>query len=98
MKRHRVHPGYLGERRLQARHQLERALRQMCRRQRMQSGKAGKRRHLVVEHRIILHRARAERIELERLPEVELREAQKMTHHLLLAEFGKTAYVVAAKP
>ena len=97
MERHGVHPGYLGERRLQPRHQFERARGQMRRGHRMQRGKAGERRHLVVEHGIVLHRARAERIELERLPEVELREAQKMAHHLRLAEFRKPGDVVAAK-
>ena len=55
----------------------------------MQRAQAGQRRQLVVDHRVVLHRARAERIELQRLREVELRQAQEMAHHLRFAEFGK---------
>ena len=76
---------------------LERTLRAAVVDERMEVGETGERGDRFVELRVIFHRARTERIELERLPEVELRETQKMTHHLRLAQFRKAGDVVAAK-
>ena len=97
MQRHGVHAGDLGERGFHSRDQFERALRQMRRRRGMESRKAGQSRQLVVHDRVVLHRARAERVELERLGEVELGEAQKMPQHLRLAELGEAGEILAAK-
>src|SRR6266849_5218019 len=96
MERYRVHPGNLGERRLHPSHQFERTLCEMRRGTRMERRETGHRRHLVVEHRVVLHRARAERVELQRLPEVKLRQSEKMTQRLRLAQFGKSLDILAA--
>src|SRR6266849_7705402 len=96
MEGYSVHPGNLGERRLHPGHQFERTLCEMRRSTRMERRETGHRRHLVVEHWVVLHGARAERVELQRLPEVELRQSEKMTQRLRLAQFGKTLDIVAA--
>src|ERR1700722_493317 len=64
---------------------------------RMETGEAGQRGHLVVEDRVVLHGARAERIELQRLAEIQLREAQKMAQDLRLAEFRKALDGIATQ-
>src|SRR6266851_8593213 len=96
MERYGVHPGNLGKRRLHPGHQFERTLCEMRRGTRMERRETGHRRHLVVEHWVVLHGARAERVELQRLPEVELRQSEKMTQRLRLAQFGKTLDILAA--
>jgi len=67
-----VHPAHLGEHALELDHQLERALRRRGGRQRMERREAGEASHLLVQHRIVLHGARAERIEVRRRAEVPL--------------------------
>src|SRR5208337_1445685 len=84
-------------RRFHPRENFERALGKMRRGRGMQRRQPRKRRQLVVYHGVVLHRARSKRIELERLREVELRQADEMPEHLRLAEFGKARKLLAAK-
>ncbi len=63
----------------------------------MQSGEAGQPRAFVVQHRVVLHGTGAERIELQRLGEVELRQPQEMAQHLRLAHLGHPGQAVAAQ-
>ncbi len=97
MQRHGVHAGDFRERRFEPRHQFERALAQMRGRARMKLREACQRCNLVVQHRIVLHRARTERVEVRGLRKVELREPDKMANHLRLADFGKARQIVAAQ-
>src|SRR5208282_4547379 len=85
------------ERRFHPRGQFESALGKMRRGRGMQRRKPRKCRQLVVYDRVVLHRARSKRIELERLRKVELRQTQEMPDHLRLAEFGKARKILAAK-
>ncbi len=69
--------------------QLERALHRRDRLQRMEVGEAGQPRHLLVEPRIVLHRARAERVEAAVDRVVLLRQPGEVAHDLRLAEAGQ---------
>ena len=60
-----------------------------CGLQRMQIGKAGQPRQLLVEPRVVLHRARAERVEAAVDRVVLLRQPGEMPHDLRLAEPGQ---------
>ena len=75
-------PGYLAERVLEAPHQLERALGVLGILERVQAGVARQRRQPLVQLRVVLHRARAERVEA--LVEVEVlgRERRVVAHDL----------------
>src|SRR5271166_859666 len=57
MERDRVHTRNLGQRGLELPHQAKRALRQMIRRMRMELSESLEAGHLVVDDRIVLHRA-----------------------------------------
>ena len=64
--------------------------------ERMQLGEAGQPRDLLVDHRVVLHRARAERVEGRRRAVVPLRQAQEVAQHLELADLGQAVEVVLA--
>ncbi len=76
--------GDLRERSLQAPHQLERALRAGGVLQRVQSRVSGQRRGALVQARVVLHRARAERVEARVEVEVALGDAHVVAHDLRL--------------
>ena len=70
--------------------QFERALHRALRLQRMEVGEAGQPRHLLVEPRVVLHRARAERVEAAVDRVILLRQAREMPDDLRLAEARQT--------
>ena len=78
--------------------ELERALYRCLGLQRVQIGKAGQPRHLFVEARVVLHRARAERIEAAVDRVVFLREPGEVADHLRLAEAGQADRPLPLKP
>ncbi len=79
----------LGERPLQVPHQLERALRALGVLQRVQPRMAGERRRALVQARVVLHRARAERVEARVEIEVALGQAHVVAHDLRLGDLGQ---------
>ena len=81
--------GDLGQRALEAPHQLERALRVLGVLQRVQPRVAGQRRDPLVQLRVVLHRARAERVEAGVEVEVLLRERVVVAHDLGLGDLGQ---------
>ena len=87
LERDGVHPGDLGEVPRQLVHELERTLRQGLGRQRMDLGEAGQPRHVLVELRVVLHRARAERIEVRVESVVQPRQARVMADYVELGDF-----------
>src|SRR6266700_3183299 len=64
----------------------------------MEIGKAGQPRHLLVEPRVVLHRARAERVEAAVDRVVLLRQAGEMAHDLRLAEPGEADRPLSFEP
>src|ERR1700752_4298038 len=62
----------------------------------MQCGEPGQRGEFVVDNRVVFHRARAERIELKCLPEIQLRQTEEMPDHLRLAQLRETLDICAA--
>ncbi len=72
----------LRERPFEVPHQLERALCVLGILQRVQAGVAGERRDALVQARVVLHRARAERVEAGVEIEVALGEAHVVAHDL----------------
>ncbi len=89
LQRHVRQPGDLAQRALQAPHELERALCAGRVLARVQPGVAGQRRDPLVQARVVLHRARAERIEARVEVEVALREPHVVAHELGLAHLGE---------
>ena len=86
---HRRHAGQRLQPMRQRVDQLERALHRRYRLQRVQIGETRQPRHLLVEPRVVLHRARAERVEAAVDRVILLRQAGEMAHHLRLAEAGQ---------
>ena len=76
--------GDLRQRLLQVPHQLERALRALGVLQRVQARVAGQRGGALVQARVVLHRARAERVEARVEVEVALGDADVVAHDLRL--------------
>ena len=89
-KRQRRHAGELDEPAGEHVDQFERALDGRQRLQRMDVGEAGKPRHLLVEARIVLHGARAERIDAGVDAVVGARQAHVVAHRLRLAQAWKS--------
>ena len=85
LERHVRQARDLRQRALQAPHQLERALRVLGVLERVQPGVAGQRRHPLVQLRVVLHRARAERVEALVQVEVLRRQRHVVAHQLGLA-------------
>ncbi len=82
-------PAISAERPLQVPHQLQRPLRTRGVLQRVQPGVAGQRRDALVQARVVLHRAGAERVEAGVEVEVALRDAHVVTHDLGLGDLGQ---------
>ena len=89
LERDGVEPGDLGEDLLQAPHELERALRALLLLQRMERREAGERREPLVDARVVLHRAGAERIEAVVDAEVARRELGEVADELELGDLGQ---------
>ena len=82
-------PADLGQRPLQPPHQLERALRALRRLQRVQPRVAGQRGDALVQARVVLHRARPERVEAGVEVEVATREPVVVADDLRLRDLGQ---------
>ena len=87
----------LAEGRLEVPHQLERALRAFGVLQRVQARVAGQRGDALVQARVVLHRARAERVEAGVEVEVALGEAHVVAHDLRLGELRQPRRLGAAQ-
>ncbi len=89
-KRDRLHAGQLDQPAAEFAHQRERALHRLFRLQRMNVGEARKSRHLLVEARIMLHRAGAERENAGVDGVILLRQADIMAYGLRLRKPRQT--------
>ncbi|MNE45844.1 hypothetical protein D3C80_1401520 [compost metagenome] len=76
-------------------HQLQRALNRRLRLQRVDVREAGQTRHLLVQTRVVLHRARAQRIDGQIDGVVLLAQAHIVAHGLGLGQAGQTDRVLA---
>ena len=90
LQRDRVQTGHLGEDLLQAPLELERALHSVLLLQRMEVREARQGDDALVDARVVLHRARAERVEAGVDPEVALRELGEVADELELVHLGKS--------
>ncbi len=82
----RVEPRHLAQDLLQLPFELERALHGFVVGERVQVAEAGQRRDALVHARVVLHRARAQRVEARVDPEVARRERREVAQHLRLGE------------
>ncbi len=89
LERHVRQAGDLRERALQAPHEVERALRVLGVLERVEPGVPGKRREPLVQLRVVLHRAGAERVEALVQVEVARRERGVVAHDLGLGDLGE---------
>ena len=85
IERERRHAEERAQRAFQLVHHLQRALRELVGRKGVQPSELGPRRDCIVDARIVLHRARAQRIEAEVDAESALRKARVMAHDVELA-------------
>ena len=90
-------PRDLAQRVLQPPHQLERALRPVRVLERVQPGVARQRRDPLVQLRVVLHRARAERVEAGVEVEVALGQAVVVAHDLGLGHLGQARRLGASE-
>ena len=89
--------GDLAQRLLELPHQLQRALGALGRLRRVQARVAGQRGDALVQLRVVLHRARAERVEAGVEVEVALREPVVVAHDLRLGDLGQLRRLGAAE-
>ena len=97
LERDRVEARHLREDLLQPPHQLERALRAVLVLQRMEPREARERREPLVDPRVVLHRAGAERIEARVDAEVAGRELREVADELELRHLGEARRLGAAE-
>ena len=97
LQRHGVEPADLGEDLLQAPHQLERTLGRVLLLQRMEVREPRQSRDDLVDARVVLHRARAERIEAGVDAEVPRRQLGEVANELRLGDLGQARRLGAAK-
>ena len=97
LQRHVRQAGDLGQRVLELVHQLQRALGALGVLQRVQAGVAGQRRDALVQLRVVLHRARAERVEAGVEVEVALREPVVVADDLRLGDLRQLRRLGAAE-
>ena len=86
-QRHALHAGHVLEHFLQLEHAGQKALAVTDRTQRVPTRKTGQQSQRITGARVVLHRARAERIELRVDREVLLRQAREVPHDLQLGGF-----------
>ena len=94
-QRHALHAGHFLQHLLQLEHAGEEALAGRRRRERMAAEKLRQHRELITRARVVLHRARAERIEVRVDGEVQLRQPREMTHRLQLRHFRQRRRALA---
>ena len=97
LERDGVEARHLGEDLLQPPHQLERALRPVLLLQRVEPREPGQRREPLVDPRVVLHRAGAERIEAGVDAEVARRELGEVADELELRHLGQARRLGAAE-
>ena len=90
LERHRRQPRDLGEDLLELPHQGERALRALVLLERVQVAEARQPDDPLVDARVVLHRAAAERVEAGVDPEVPVGELREVAHDLVLGHLGQT--------
>ncbi len=90
-----LHAAHFGEHLLELEQQRQRALQMFGQRHGMELREAGKTRHDFVDLGIVLHRARAQRVELALDGEVALRQPGEMTQHFKLTELWEAVDVPA---
>ena len=95
LQRHGRETGDLGEDLLQLPHQLQRALRALVFLVRVQVGEPGQRDHALVDARVVLHRAGAERVEAGVDPEVPIGEIREVADDLVLGQLGQARRLLA---
>ncbi len=95
LERDRVQAADLGEDLLQAPHELERALRPVLLLERMEVAEPRERDHALVDPRVVLHRAGAERVEAGVDPEGAVGQSGEMADDLRLGELREAG---AASP
>ena len=94
-QRHTLHAGHFFQHFLQLEHATEITLAVLGRRQRVAIQKARQHRQRVTGPRVVLHRARPERVELRVDAEILLRQARVVTHDVELGD-GRQAGIAAA--
>ncbi len=87
----------LAQRALEVPHQLQRALGPLRALERVQAGVAGQRRDALVQARVVLHRARAQRVEARVQVEVALGQLHVVAHDLGLGDLGQAGALGAAE-
>ena len=97
LQRHGRKSRDLGEDLLQVPHQLERALGVLVLRMRVQVAEPRERGSALVDARVVLHRAGAERVEARVDPEGAVGERREVPHDLRLGELGKARRVCPAQ-
>ena len=97
LQRHGRKARHLGEDLLQVPHQLERALRVLVLRMRVQVAEPRERGRALVDARVVLHGARAERVEARVDAEGAVGERREVPHDLRLGELGKARRMCAAQ-
>ena len=90
-------PRHLGQDLLQLPHQLERTLGALVLLMRMQVREAGQPRGALVDPRVVLHRAGAERIEAGVDPEVAVGQVREVAHDLVLGQLGQARRLLAGE-
>ena len=97
LQRHGGQPGHLGQDLLQLPHQLERALGALVLLVRVQVREAGQPRGALVDARVVLHRAGAERVEAGVDAEVAVGEVREVAHDLVLGQLGQARRLLAGE-
>ena len=95
LQRHGGQARHLGEDLLQLPHQLERALRALVLLVRVQRREAGERGDALVDPRVVLHRAGAERVEAGVDAEVAVGEVREVADDLVLGQLGQPRRLLA---
>ena len=96
-QRHALHAGDFLQHLLQFEHAGEESLARRIRRQRMAVQETRQHRVLVTGLRVVLHRARTQRIEVRVDGEVELRQPGEVAHHFELAHLRQQRRLLAAQ-
>src|SRR5205823_9584206 len=89
LKRDGVEPRDLGQRFLELDAQAQRSLRALLVLERVQIAEPGQRGEALVDARVVLHRARAERVEAGVDPEVACGELREVTEEIRLGDLGQ---------
>jgi hypothetical protein len=95
LERHAIHAAHLGQHALQLPHELERSLRIVFRRVGMKTAEPRQTGDVLVDLRIVLHRARPQRIEALVDAEVAVRQPRVVTHDVEFADLRQRRWGIA---